>query len=68
MHIPDKWKWLRKTRIMIFLNRYHYQHHTDPRTNLNIIIPIADYVWGTKRGLPKAQQVIADNVEHAQKA
>ena len=68
MHVPEKWKWLRNTRIMLWLNRHHYQHHVDPRTNLNVIIPIADYVWGTKRGLSKEQQVIADNVEHAQKA
>ena len=48
------------------MNRHHYQHHVDPRTNLNVILPIADYVWGTKRKLPKDQRVIADAVEHAQ--
>ena len=60
MHVPKKWKWLRSTSFMIWLNRHHYQHHVDPRTNLNVIIPIADYVWGTKRILPKEQQTIAD--------
>ncbi len=64
MHVPKKWKWIRSTRIMIWLNRHHYQHHVDPRTNLNVIIPIADYVWGTKRRLPKKDYVIADAVEN----
>ena len=53
MHVPKKWRWVSKTRFMAWLNRHHYQHHIDPRTNLNVILPIADYVWGTKRRLPK---------------
>ena len=64
MHVPKKWKWLRNTRFMVRLNRHHYQHHVDPRTNLNVILPIADYVWGTKRRLPKEQRVIADAAEY----
>ena len=60
MHVPKKWKWLRKRRFMVWLNNYHYQHHLDPRTNLNVIIPIADYVWGTKRNLPKEHRKYSD--------
>ena len=60
MHVPKKWRWLRNTSFMVWLNRHHYQHHVDPRTNLNVIIPIADYVWGTKRKLSKEQLAVAD--------
>ena len=66
MHVPKRWNWLRNTSMMLWLNRHHYQHHVDPRTNLNVIIPIADYVWGTKRRLPKEQQIIADSAEYTQ--
>lgn len=62
MHVPSKWRWLYKTSVMVWLNRHHYQHHLDPRTNLNVIIPIADYVWGTKRLLPKEHYVYAEPI------
>ena len=60
MHVPKKWIWLRKRRFMVWLNSHHYQHHLDPRSNLNVIIPIADYVWGTKRRLPKEHYSFAN--------
>ena len=59
MHVPKKWMWLRKRRFMVWLNNHHYQHHIDSRTNLNVIIPIADYVWGTKRKLTGDQKYYA---------
>lgn len=63
MHVPKKWIWLRKRRFMVWLNNHHYQHHIDPRTNLNVIIPIADYVWGTKRKLPAENKRYAENID-----
>ena len=60
MHVPNKWRWLRRQRFMVWLNNHHYQHHLDPRTNLNTVIPIADYVWGTKRKLPKEHYSFAN--------
>ena len=60
MHVPDKWRWLCKTRVMKILNRHHYQHHLDPNTNLNVIFPMADYIFGTKHSLPKEKYIYAD--------
>lgn len=60
MHVPDKWKWLCSTTFMKLLNRHHYQHHLDSNTNLNVILPIADYVLGTKVSLPKEKYIYAD--------
>ncbi len=60
MHVPNKWKWLLGTMAMRWLNRHHYQHHVDPRTNLNVIFPLADYVWRTRKPLPKEQYKYAD--------
>ena len=64
MHVPEKWKWLRSTKFMGWLNRHHYQHHIDPRTNLNVVLPIADYFLGTKKSLPKENYAFADNFAH----
>jgi len=60
MHVPHKGKWLRNTYFMRWLNRHHYQHHLIPSTNLNVVIPLADYLLGTKRSLPKEKYVYAD--------
>lgn len=60
MHVPKKWRWLSETSFMAWLNKHHYQHHIDPRTNLNVILPIADYVLGTKRKLPREQHPVVD--------
>jgi len=64
MHVPKKWKWLHDMAFMRWLNRHHYQHHVDPRTNFNVILPIADYFWGTKKRLPKEQYSYADSPNH----
>ncbi len=60
MHVPKKMQWLRRTRVLVWMNRHHYQHHVNPSCNLNVILPIADYVWQTRRSLPKEQYVYAD--------
>jgi len=60
MHVPYKFKWLHKTKIMKWLNRHHYQHHLEPNTNLNVVLPIADYVFGTKHSLPEEKYIYAD--------
>lgn len=60
MHVPRRWPRLRSARIVTWLNRRHYQHHINPRTNLNVLIPIADYIWGTERPLPAERQAAAD--------
>lgn len=30
-----------------FLARHHFMHHRHPHTNLNVILPLADYILGT---------------------
>lgn len=64
MHVPDKWRWVCSTRIMKMLNRHHYQHHLEPDTNLNVIFPLADYVFGTKRRLSKEKYIYADSFSY----
>ena len=60
MHVPNKARWLRNTIFMKWLNRHHYQHHLTPNMNLNVIVPLADYIFGTKRSLPKEKYIYAD--------
>ncbi len=30
-----------------FLARYHWMHHKYPGHNFNVVVPLADFVWGT---------------------
>lgn len=62
MHVPNKWRWLMGRKFMVLLNRHHYQHHIDPRTNLNVVLPLADTVLGTRRTLPKWHHQFADKI------
>ncbi|MBI2541932.1 sterol desaturase family protein [Candidatus Woesearchaeota archaeon] len=64
MHVPNKWRWICSTGIMKVINRHHYQHHLNPSTNLNVILPLADYVFGTKQQLPKEKYIYADAFSH----
>ncbi|MST32120.1 hypothetical protein GHK86_05190 [Acidimicrobiaceae bacterium USS-CC1] len=32
-----------------FLDRHHYIHHVDLGANLNFLLPLADYLFGTLR-------------------
>jgi hypothetical protein len=46
MHDP-KGRFFSKWGIYRFLARYHWMHHTYPGKNYNVVLPLADYVWGT---------------------
>jgi hypothetical protein len=53
MHVPRN-RWFESGRAFQWLNTHHYQHHRKHNTNLNIVIPIADYIFGTRVRLPQA--------------
>jgi hypothetical protein len=55
MHVPRD-RWLEKTRVFRFLNDHHRLHHKDPKTNLNVVFPLADLLLRTLRthARPKA--------------
>jgi hypothetical protein len=39
----ERWAWFR------FLNRHHYIHHIDNTANINFLLPLCDWLFGTLR-------------------
>ena len=48
MHIAQG-RWIEGQALFRWLNNHHLQHHRKHNTNLNVVIPIADYVFRTRR-------------------
>src|ERR1043166_2646826 len=46
MHVPQN-RWLEKTRAFRFLKAHHYLHHRFAFRNLNVVLPLADWLLGT---------------------
>lgn len=40
-----------------FLDRHHYIHHMDTRVNLNFLLPLGDWLFGTMRREPTAREM-----------
>jgi hypothetical protein len=49
IHYPDRHAWLRRRGWFRFLDRHHYIHHVDARANVNFLLPLADWLFGTLR-------------------
>jgi hypothetical protein len=39
----ERWAWFR------FLDRHHYIHHVDTEANVNFLLPLGDWLYGTMR-------------------
>lgn len=48
MHVPRN-RWFERSRGFRWLNAHHVQHHKEHSTNLNIVLPIADYLFRTRQ-------------------
>lgn len=46
MHVP-KGRWFQDTRFFRWFNGRHILHHRFPEKNFNVVLPIADYLFGT---------------------
>jgi len=51
MHLPEcrpGWLYRRPCwAVFRFMARHHYLHHEQPNRNLNLVVPLADYLLGT---------------------
>jgi hypothetical protein len=64
MHIP-KGRGLEKTAWFCWLDSHHHMHHKHHFSNLNVVLPLADIVFGTL--IPAREHVVPpDRVEGAQ--
>lgn len=46
MHVPQD-RWVERTRAFRWLNAHHYLHHRYAYKNLNVVLPLADWLLGS---------------------
>jgi hypothetical protein len=56
MHVPQG-RFIEMLPFYKWLDDHHLQHHRKHFTNLNVFIPIADYVFGTRRSCARPDSV-----------
>jgi len=49
IHYPDSHRWLQRWGWFRFLDRHHFIHHVDAEANVNFLLPLADWLFGTLR-------------------
>jgi hypothetical protein len=47
MHVP-RGRWFERTRLFAFIQAHHRVHHLSYQRNLNVVLPLADLVLGTR--------------------
>lgn len=47
MHVPGP-RWFQRTWVFRWIDRHHRIHHLDPMKNLNVVLPIADFLMRTR--------------------
>jgi hypothetical protein len=50
MHVPRAARFLGRFRLYRFLDVHHRVHHKHMLSNLNVVLPLADWTIGTLRG------------------
>ena len=53
MHVPGD-RWLERTRFFQFVQLHHRLHHVFYLKNLNVVVPIADFVLRTRVKMPES--------------
>ena len=49
IHRPGSHRLVEAQPWFAFLDRHHFVHHVDPGANLNFLLPLADWLFGTLR-------------------
>lgn len=47
MHVPGP-RWFQQTRVFRLVDQRHRLHHLEPMRNLNVVLPVADWILGTR--------------------
>ena len=56
IHYPRD-RWVEGLGAFRFLDRHHYIHHIDTRANLNFLLPLCDWLFGTLRLSPTEEEL-----------
>ena len=67
IHYPEG-RWMERREWFRFLDRHHYIHHIDTQANLNFLLPLCDWLFGTlKIALTGAEQARWPRFEDAKR-
>ncbi len=47
MHVPGP-RWFQGTRMFKWIDQHHRLHHLQPMRNLNVVLPLADFVFRSR--------------------
>ena len=59
MHVPNN-RWIERRAFFIYLKEHHRLHHHRYGKNLNVVLPLADVLLGTRYYPPKPARELAD--------
>ena len=63
MHVRGE-RWFMKTAWFRWIDDHHRMHHKRPTSNLNVVMPLADYLFRTRKpGLAPVSRLAAEAVE-----
>jgi hypothetical protein len=48
MHVPQN-RWFENTSAFRWITEHHREHHRKHSSNLNVVLPFADFLWRTRR-------------------
>jgi hypothetical protein len=57
IHYPGKHAYLEAQSWFKFLDRHHYIHHVDTEANVNFLLPLTDWCFGTLRRTLTAEEL-----------
>jgi len=57
IHYPGNHPFVESQRWFRFLDRHHYIHHVDTEANVNFLLPLADWLFGTLRRTLTAEEL-----------
>lgn len=49
IHYPGRFRFIEKQPWFAFIDRHHFIHHVDMEANVNFLLPLADWCYGTLR-------------------
>jgi hypothetical protein len=57
IHRPSAHRWMERQHWFQLLDRHHYIHHVDTEANVNFLLPLADWLFGTLRTSMTAEEL-----------
>jgi hypothetical protein len=57
IHYPGQHPFIEAQPWFAFLERHHYLHHVDTEANVNFLLPLADWLFGTMRRTLTAEEL-----------